>query len=226
MNDNNEINIFKSTQRLKNTDAELDSFIRKCTLSSMNYGNISNKLDKRKTIFQILLPYYSIVGVINSLLPRYFDNIDNTRLNYLYFWGIVISIVFLVISMQIALARYPERIENATKNLNHLKILKNQAEHLKINENATENDLKKLWISYNELIQSNVLVNRRYFYKTCKDYDSGNEKKTSNYESEVKTHFKLLEKVYINFTNFLESILYFFMFILPFIVYMLIFVII
>ena len=102
---------------------------------------IASRLQRRKTLFQILLPYYSIIGILNGIFPKYFTNIREEKISILSFWGIFISITFLVLSMQIALARYPERISATTDRLNELKILKGELQKC----NNDDNKIDAMW---------------------------------------------------------------------------------
>jgi hypothetical protein len=238
-------------KREENILESINNLERNCTLSSSNCGNIANKLTKRKNFFQILLPYYSIIGIINGLIPRFFSPISKEKLDLLGFWGIIVSISFLVISMLISLAKYPERIERATYNLNNLKILKNNLQTAK--NDLNEDEIRDYWQQYNNIIQNYSLVNRRYFYKTCKHQDKHtivkktrrakkNEmffkyfkreisfqeyiKQRNNISvySELDTHFSFIEKLSYELLNFLETISYITVLILPFLVYIYIFV--
>lgn len=211
-----------------NTSATLETMkktlLRKCILTSANYGHLANRLQKRKIMFQVLLPYYSVIGIMNGLIYRFFKSlISDLQFDLIGFWGVFISITFLVISMQISLARYPERIKKASDNLNKLKSL-----HDEINEiNDYKEFLGKRKL-YNEIILDGGLINKRFFYATCKDQDrrqqaDGHIDANKSDDFEVKKHFSGFEIIYYVFTNILESISYVFLFILPIIVYSIIF---
>jgi len=190
-----------------------DVLLRKCILTSSNYGNLANKLQKRKTLFQVMLPYYSVIAILNTLIPKYFTISSGTKTSALNYWGIFISITFLVISMQISLAHYPERIESATKVLNELKILISEIQL------TTDDDYEEINEKYKEITKNNILVRRRYFYTSCKEYDRNNK----GTEPEVYKHFSFSERFFIKFTNALEIALYILVFCLPFFVYIIIF---
>ena len=91
---------------------------------------MANRLEKRNSIFQFILVYYSIIGIIDSLIPKYFDietNVSTTMYNIFDFWDILIAIIMLIFSSQITLFKYPERIKNCMMTLNKLKALKGQS---------------------------------------------------------------------------------------------------
>lgn len=200
----------------KNKQEEIkEELLRNCNLTSLNYGQLANKLQKRKNIFQVLLPYYSVIGILNTLVPKYFLCISVHKQNILSFWGAFISVTFLVISMQISLARYPERISELTRILNKLKVLKS-----KINK-CSNNEIEDLQKEYNEIISNGVFVGRRYFYKSCKDVD---KKCKSNNSQEVQDHFSKSEKFFLSFVDIMEIILCVLVFVLPLIVYLLVLV--
>lgn len=171
---------------------------------------MANRLEKRNSIFQFLLVYYSIVGIIDSLIPKYFNvqlNVSPTVYNIFDFWDILIAIILLIFSSQIALFKYPERIKSCMVTLNKLKALNsNLSTHSEPN-----NDL------YNEYyeITKNIdfLFSRSDFYLSCKNYDM----KNSN--NEVETHFTKAERFFISVRIFFENFLYFILIVLPFVMY-------
>lgn len=196
------------------TNEQSKGLLRNCKLTSSNYGNLANQLQKRKNVFQILLPYYSIIGIINGLIPRFFT-LCTYQKDILAFWGICVSVTFLVISMQIALARYPERIESANNKLNSIKSLINHIESDQQIENISD-----YWKEYNALISNSSFIQRRYFYKTCKITD----KKSSNTQNkETASHFSKIESICFILVEFFENMFYIILFLLPFIIYIIIF---
>lgn len=218
-----------------------EEILRNCDLTASNYANLANKLQKRKIIFQVLLPFYSVIGVLNGLLPKFLDFFTPIQIDLLSFWGVIISITFLVVSMQITLAKYPERIAEATKILNKLKVIKSKIK--KTDENNTE-ELEDLYEQYNDIVHNGVFINRRFFYETCRDIDkrNGNIKKNKStkakkdYEiepgkessrlTETARHFSWFEIAYIIFLSILENFFYLLIYILPIIVYIFIFVVV
>lgn len=213
-----------STDRIETNNFNIENsqiLIRKCDLTSSNYGNYANRLQNRKTLFQILLPFYSVVGIVNGIFPKYFTNIGTEKITILNFWGIFISITFLVISMQIALARYPERISEATDRLNKLKILKGEIQK----SNNDNNEINDIWDRYNKIVSNGIIIHRRFFYLTCRETDRAKKIKqklglfNSVPDSEVRKHFSIVEQIGIVSTNILEFFSFVFIFLLPIIVY-------
>ena len=196
------------------TNEQSKGLLRNCKLTSSNYGNLANQLQKRKNVFQILLPYYSIIGIINGLIPRFFTLCAYQK-DVLAFWGICVSVTFLVISMQIALARYPERIESANNKLNSIKSLINHIESDQQIENISD-----FWKEYNALISNSSFIQRRYFYKTCTITD----KKSSNTQNkETASHFSKIESICFILVEFFENMFFIILFLLPFIIYIIVF---
>lgn len=236
---------FKEEVRKISND-EISSIRRRCEITSSNYGNLAKRLQKRKTIFQILLPYYSVIGILNSLLSKYFVFDNDIQKSCILYWGIFISVSFLVISMQITLANYPERINEATKKLNDLKILKGKLVSLDFSNRSEFDDIVE---KYDLIVSSGTLINERYFYATCKEMDRkaqmieyknfidkfNNLNKIdikelfklyldsrSNLFSETKAHFSTWKSLIINITNFFEFFSYMLIFALPVFIYILI----
>ena len=208
---------------ITNTNSnKVNTLIRKCDLTSSNYGNYANRLQRRKILFQILLPYYSVIGVLNGIFPKHFTNIGEEKITILSFWGIFISITFLVISMQIALARYPERISEATDRLNKLKILKGELQKCSNNEDKID----EMWCDYNKIVSEGIIIHRRFFYATCRATDRKQKISTDGtkwyqhlQDSETNKHFSFSERTGILFTNALEILAFILIFLLPLIVY-------
>lgn len=196
----------------------IDNLRRKIDITSLNYANMAKRLLRRKFLFQIMLPYYSVIGILNTLIVRFIDSFNEIQKSYFAFWGIFISISFLVISLQITLAGYPERINDATNKLNSLKVLKG---HLEYTNPLKFIDLDLINNRYNEIVSSGALISDRYFYEACKEIDRKNKKDidSGKTDSEIERHFTPTKIKYIKFTNFLELLLFALMFLLPFIVY-------
>ena len=200
----------------------IDNLKRNCKLTATNYGNLANRLLKRKNIFQIMLPYYSVVGIINAVIPMYFTQISSAKKVVLSFWGLAIAITFLVVSLKISMAHYSERIDRATEMLNKLKAISNDVEADREDILKTPSMIKSYWERYHSVIEKDEIIDKRYFYFTCK----GEDKKNPNGNtSEVKSHFSRAEIIYINVVWLLENSLYIFLFVLPFLVYLYVFLI-
>ncbi|MBR0348023.1 MAG: hypothetical protein IIX16_00115 [Clostridia bacterium] len=188
----------------------MENLNRKLSLTIGNYSQMANRLEKRNSIFQFVLIYYSIIGIVDALLPKYFDfttNVSATMNNVFDFWDILIAIILLIFSSQIALFKYPERIKNCMVTLNQLKMLQGA---LLSSTQTVENAYKE----YYEITQNiNFLFSRSDFYLSCKNYD------VKNQGSEVKTHFSQTEEFFISTRLVLENILYFILIFLPMVIY-------
>lgn len=74
-----------------------EELIRKCILTIGNYGQMANRLEKRNNISQFILLYYSIVGIVDSLIPKFFDISNKPELlNTVFdFWDIIWLLFYL-----------------------------------------------------------------------------------------------------------------------------------
>lgn len=188
----------------------MDELNRKLSLTIGNYSQMANRLEKRNSIFQFILIYYSIVGIVDALIPKFFNieqNVSTTMYNIFDFWDVLIAIILLIFSSQIALFKYPERIKNCMMTLNRLKVLKGV-----LSTSGITND------SYNEYydITQNIdfLFSRSDFYLSCKNYDK------KNASSETKNHFNKLEIFFISIRLIFENVLYIVLLILPIVMYL------
>lgn len=189
-----------------------EKLIRKCSLTIGNYGQMANRLEKRNNISQFILLYYSVVGIIDSLIPKFFDISNKPEsLNTVFdFWDIIMAIILLIFSSQVALLKYSERTKNCIKSLNELKSFL-----VKIRSENSENINPNLCQEYNTIISNiDFLFSRSDFYYSCIEYD----KKNSNSE-ETSHHFRKAEIGYIKLKLFLENFLYFAVIIMPFVIY-------
>lgn len=183
---------------------------RRLSLTIGNYSQMANRLEKRNSIFQFILIYYSIIGIVDSLLPKYFDfttNVSATMCNIFDFWDILIAIILLIFSSQIALFKYPERIKNCMVMLNRLKKL--NGELLSSAKNVSD-----AYQEYHEITKNiDFLFSRSDFYLSCKNYD------VKHQSTEVKTHFSKTEEFFISSRLVFENILYFILIFLPIVIY-------
>lgn len=189
-----------------------EELIRKCILTIGNYGQMANRLEKRNNISQFILLYYSIVGIVDSLIPKFFDISNEPELlNTVFdFWDIIMAIILLIFSSQVALLKYSERIKNCIKSLNELKSFL-----IKIQNQYDDNTSQNLCQEYNTIISNiDFLFSRTDFYNSCIEYD----KKTPN-SKEKSHHFKIAEIGYIKLKLFLENSLYCIVIVMPFIMY-------
>ena len=210
---------FQKKEKKKSKDNhERIVFLRVCDITASNFGNLASYLQTKQRIFNILLPYYSVLGILNALLPKFFVNLSSTKITVLSYWGVVISLTFLVISMQLTIANYNKKIQQATNILNRLKCLKHEVQYSK-------KETKVLWEEYKEIILDVDISSRRIFLKTCKEKDRKASIKSQCNQSipEVKKHFSRAEVIYLQILNILESLLFVLVFSFPVVFYILIF---
>lgn len=127
--------------------------------------------------------------------------------NIFDFWDILIAIILLIFSSQIALFKYPERIKNCMVTLNKLKVLKGDL--------STSGVTNKSYSEYYNITQNiDFLFSRSDFYLSCKNYD---KKHSTN---EIDLHFSKTEIFFISVRIILENTLYFLLILLPIAMYL------
>lgn len=195
---------------------EKNKLRRKIELTTNNFGQMANRLERRNFMFQFLLMYYSVIGIVNELFPLYFNlekTFNATYLSFFNFWNICTAIIFLIFSSQIALFKYPERTKSCMKSLNNLKELQNDL------ETEDENKIKDKY--YKIISEIDFLFSRTDFYLSCVTIDKGKEEKDKH---EVKNHFGFFEKFFINIKLGLEYLAYILLVTTPIIMYIYIFI--
>lgn len=193
------------------TQEQIDELSRRCNLTIGNISKMANRLEKRNNWFQFLLLYYSIIGIINALIPEFFD-LENSLppliFNAFEFWDVIIAIILLIVSSQVALFKYPERIKACVNKLNEIK--------------AFSIDMKKNTINHTyydryEQITKDIdfLFSRVDFYYSCLEFDAKNKN-----SKEIERHFSKGEKASIKLRVFLENSSYFILSVCPIITYL------
>ena len=200
----------------------MDNLKRKCLLTIGNISKMANRLERRNNWFQFFLIYYSIVGIIDALIPKYFSLTTALPMyvNSIFeFWDVLIAIVLLIFSSQVALFKYLERIKSCVNKLNQLKAYSNN-----IGFNNQEYD------KYNAIMADiDFLFNRTDFYYSCVEFDKKSSssrifffpKKTS----ETSKHFTKFEILFILLKKWLENTFYFTLTILPVLTYISLFIV-
>lgn len=195
---------------------QIDELSRRCSLTIGNISKMANRLERRNNWFQFLLLYYSIVGIINALIPKYFD-LENSLPPFIFnafeFWDVVIAIVLLIVSSQVALFKYPERIKACVNKLNEIK-----AFSIDMKKNAINHTY---YDRYEQITKDfDFLFSRVDFYYSCIEFDAKNKN-----TKEVERHFSKGEKASIKLRVFLENSSYFILSVCPIITYLILIIV-
>lgn len=97
-----------------------------------NYANMIKRLSRKQKISNIVLIYYSIFLIINTLTGKYFPNYFNSELAE--YCGIILSVVMLAYSLINNSSNYAVRISNIEESLNSLKTIKRRLSDENLNE--------------------------------------------------------------------------------------------
>lgn len=92
-----------------------------CDVTLSNYANMEKRLSFLKTFSNIMLIYYSIFLIINTISSKYFIFYNAELAEYL---GLIISVTMLAFSVVNNYSNYAQRIEKVTESINKLKTLK------------------------------------------------------------------------------------------------------
>ncbi|WP_270348973.1 SLATT domain-containing protein [Megamonas funiformis] len=197
----------------------IDTHLLKKLMHDLDYtaSNASNMLNRLKNwdfLSKTIIIEYTVLTIINSLIPKY-CSLSSTTITYLDFFNIIMSIITLVASLCVSIANYPARINNALINLNKLKRLKKTIEeNLYIINDSTyiKESHKKYTNDYHNIVDNMECRSNLDFFITC-------QKDNFQYRS-----FTTCEKIYYTLDRFLllHAINCIFT-LLPFLIYIIIF---
>lgn len=122
-----------------------------------NYANMVKRLSRKQKMSNLVLIYYSIFMIINTLTGKYFTNFFNT--NLAEYFGIILSVVTLAYSLINSSANYAIRISNIEEALNKLKTIKRKLE---------EDNLQACIDEYNKVTDSTERRDDVDFFVTVK----------------------------------------------------------
>ncbi len=199
-----------------------------------NYANMVKRLERKKSVSEFVLTYYSVFLIITTLTGKYFSNYYNATVSD--YFSIILSVVVLIYSLIIKNANYSTRITNILNSLNQLKAIKRE-----VDDDSLETCHKK----YNEIVDKTEQRNDVDFFITvkhlCKSFDinwftkkhkksaSAKRIKADSDELEEYERQEKIVKGYISEINvvveqgkiFFEIIWYIFLFIIPIILFVL-----
>ena len=177
-----------------------------CSTTLSNYINMEKRLSESKRMSNLILTYYSIFLIINSLTALYFEWYNKQLCEY---FGLILSIVLLAYSLINSNANYSQRIDSVTNAINELKTLKRTLTDDNINEfkdkyyNITDNVEFRSDIDFFYTVKSLCKeLNVNCFKRPSKILGEGLEyEKIRNYLSElspVLLQIKIMFKICLN----------------------------
>ena len=177
-----------------------------CSTTLSNYINMEKRLSESKRMSNLILTYYSIFLIINSLTALYFEWYNKQLCEY---FGLILSIVLLAYSLINSNANYSQRIDSVTNAINELKTLKRTLTDDNINEfkekyyNITDNVEFRSDIDFFYTVKSLCKeLNVNCFGKPSKIIGEGLEyEKIRNYLSELSPillQMKIMSKICLN----------------------------
>lgn len=188
-----------------------NSLVHDCSFTIENFANMQRRFSTRNSFTSFILVYYSLLSIINDLLPKFFV-ISDDKYNNLEFFNICTSIVFFYFALQIGFADYGTRSHKLADAVAQLKFFTKQLK--KYTENGiTKEEYKELVNQYHELIETTEPVPRRDYYRTCQSLEP----------KRVYTHFTFQERAIIRFHIISELTLYVVVTIAPLFLYTYIF---
>ncbi len=199
-----------------------------------NYANMVKRLERKKSVSEFVLTYYSVFLIITTLTGKYFSNYYNAAVSD--YFNIILSVVVLIYSLIIKNANYSTRIANVLNSLNQLKSIKREVD---------DETIDQCHQKYNEVVDKTEQRNDVDFFITvknlCKSFDinwftkkhkRSATKKISTADQEELEEYERQEKIvkgYISEINVVveqgkivfEFIWYIFLFIIPIILFLL-----
>lgn len=188
-------------------DGLREKFLKDIEYTSLNYSNMYDRLQMRNNWSKFFVVYYSVIAVINAILPKVFV-IPDIYCTLLDFTSIVVSIIMLVASLSVSLANYSERSLKVMQGLDALKRLKKTLVYS--NEDLEKEDYKKYseFLTEYHGIVDNVELRTDYdFYRTCRE------------KGEVRDRFSWMRRVSLEVKHLGEVLLYLILFAAPLIFY-------
>lgn len=173
-----------------------NSLIHDCSFTIENFANMQRRFSTKNSYTSFILVYYSLLSIINDLLPKFFTIVEQKQI-VLEFFNICASIVFLYFALQVGFANYGSRSHKLSNVVAQLKFFTKQLK--KYSEaGVSKEQYGKLVNQYHELIETTEPVPRRDYYHTCQSLDS----------KRVYTHFTYQERAIIRFQIVSEFLLY------------------
>ena len=147
-----------------------------CSTTLSNYINMEKRLSDNKRISNLILTYYSVFLIINSLTALFFEWYNKQLCEY---FGLILSIVLLAYSLINSNANYSQRIDLVTKAINELKTLKRTLTDDNIEE------FKKKYYNITDNIEFRSDIDFFYTVKSlCKEHNVNCFKKPSTINGE------------------------------------------
>lgn len=192
---------------------DLKKWDRIINITQMNYSNMLYRLRRDNKIAQLILIYYSIFLIVNSLTCKYFNEQYNSNLSE--YFGIIVSVIVLAYSLVNNNANYPIRIKNIEESLNCLKDLKRKISNMELenvrdryseitNNTETREDID----FFNTVIQmcqshqiSWITKSRKYILKESNDDDLKVTNEIIGYLAEISPITEITKMIMLSVWN-------------------------
>lgn len=148
----------------------LESIQRDVELTTSNYAQMHERLRLRDKASKFFVTYYSVFAILFSLIPFFFAERIEQRASF-DFLTISISIVVLVASLFISLAKYSERALRAVEALDNMKRLKKELSIIEETDLWQDDCAKyKSYVKiYHQIVDCMELRTDIDYYRTCKN---------------------------------------------------------
>lgn len=209
----------KNNDNKAQLEYDLEKWFNIIDVTKSNYSNMMKRLKKNQKNGNFILIYYSIFLIVNTLTVKYFPAYYNATLSE--YFGLIISIILLVVSVINDKANYSIRIVKIEDSLNQLKNLK---------RNLTEKNIEQSRSSYEYITNNTETREDCDFFKTVKQLckENGiklfrnNSANTDFGDRKIKKIFNYISEINIlseYFKSFFWNILYLIVYIIPFIIF-------
>lgn len=196
-----------------------EKFLKDIKYTTKNYSNMYNRLQQRDNWSKFLVIYYSVVGIINTILPKYFSISENYA-DVLDFSSVMVSIILLVTSVSISLAGYSGRAMKVMQGIDTLKHMKKEVQLLNAEDLCgKENDTyRKMLKMYREVVGTIELRTEYDYYLTCKEIED--EEKSQK----VRETFRLSKRISVVLKHMGEIVLYWALLLFPVVFYIVLYI--
>lgn len=147
------------------------SLKRDVDFTTGNYAHMHTRLRNNDVASRFFVIYYSVVSIFYGLIPLFFKEklASEALLNFL---ALSSSIVVLIASLTISLAKYSERSNQVMQGLDQMKRFKKELSLYK-ETGLTSNEYLASIIKYHQIVDHVELRTYLDYYLTCRDMHKG-----------------------------------------------------
>lgn len=180
---------------------------RDVDFTARNYAHMYTRLQNNDVASRFFVTYYSVISILYGLIPLFFQAklVPKTLLNFL---ALSSSIVVLIASLTVSLAKYGERSHQVMQGLDQMKRFKKQLSLYKEN-GLTSSEYEMLIKQYHQIVDRVELRIDLDYYLTCYDMYK-NKKYVENWNS-----FSWFQKIKVYFFPGVKNLFYIVLIILP-----------